>query len=320
MSSPTPYEVVPDPAEPDGPDRADGSAELDQRETFALLFNDPAVRTYTIAALAALAVVFLVLFENGSDLGALLVAAVGAAGVFLRWTTAPGFVLVLVTYFMVFPLGLPGSEFESRSEITDGRFRPPDLMLAAAVVVYAAAQFRLYGFVRQAVASEGSDRRPGDPPARRPPALVSANEFAVLLGLSAVAVVLGQLVWWAATGVEVVPGEDWPLRWAQDSRSQRQAFPRAFPGDDGRFRDAPAEPLPPRTSRFVLLVGMLFFTTVVARLVFGYWRLRAMGPAEGAMVVQDGGWLETKRERSRLEKWRAWGRKRAGGDEPGGTG
>jgi hypothetical protein len=64
-------------------------------------------------------------------------------------------------------------------------------------------------------------------------------------------------------------------------------------------------------TRFVILVGLLFFGTLVARLVFGYWRLRMMGPAEGGMILLDGGWSETSRERQRVEKWRIWGRKRA---------
>lgn len=304
MSSPPPDEVV---ADPDATDRADGSAELDTRALLGVLFNDPAVRNYTIAALAALAVIFLVLLQNGSDVGGLLIVLVGACGVFFRWTTAPGIVLVLLTYFMVFPLGVPAGANENRREITEGRFRPEDLLLAGAVVVYVAAQFRLFGFVRQGVAFEGPDRRPDDPPLRRPPAVMSANEFAVLLGLAAAAVVAGQLVWRVATGVEVVPGEVWPFRWAREAR------PFAF-------RDEPDNALPPRLTRFVLLVGLVFFPTLLARLVFGYWRLRTMGPAEGAMIVQDGGWAETKRERSRLEKWRVWGRKRAAGrnaDNPG---
>ena len=64
-------------------------------------------------------------------------------------------------------------------------------------------------------------------------------------------------------------------------------------------------------TRFVLVVGLLFFGTLLARLVFGYWRLRMMGPAEGGMVLLDGGWFETSRERQRQEVWRIWGRKRA---------
>ena len=64
-------------------------------------------------------------------------------------------------------------------------------------------------------------------------------------------------------------------------------------------------------TRFVVLVGFLFFGTLTARLVFGYWRLRMMGPAEGEMILLDGGWSETSRDRQRIEKWRIWGRKRA---------
>ena len=64
-------------------------------------------------------------------------------------------------------------------------------------------------------------------------------------------------------------------------------------------------------ARFVVLVGLLFFGTLIARIVFGYWRLRMMRPAEGAMILLDGGWSETSRERQRQEAWRIWGRKRA---------
>jgi hypothetical protein len=54
------------------------------------------------------------------------------------------------------------------------------------------------------------------------------------------------------------------------------------------------------STRFVLMAGLVFFGTLLARLVFGYWRLRVMGPAEAAMVVQEAGWDETRREDVRL--------------------
>ncbi len=47
------------------------------------------------------------------------------------------------------------------------------------------------------------------------------------------------------------------------------------------------------------------------RLVFGYWRMRMMTAAEGAMVMTDTSWAESHRERVRVEKWRIWGRDRA---------
>ena len=65
------------------------------------------------------------------------------------------------------------------------------------------------------------------------------------------------------------------------------------------------------TTRFVVLVGVLFFGMIIARLVFGYWRLRMMGAAEGGMILLNEGWSETRRERQRQEAWRIWGRKRA---------
>lgn len=278
-------------------DRSDGSIELSQRTTFRVLFNDPAVRNYVIAAFAALGMIFLVLFQQGSDLGGLLIVVVGAAGIALRWVAAPVFVLLVLTYFMVFPFGIPGEAFENRWEIADARFRVPDLMLAAAVLVYVACQYRIFGFVHQAVAYEGAVRRSDEPPTRRPPALVTSAELGTLFAVTGVVVVAAQLVWLVANSIEVVPTGEFPLRWVGSERSLRRGEP---PGG-----------LSAGGTRFVVLAGLLFFVVVLARLVFGYWRLRTMGPAEGAMVLLDSGWAETHRERVRLERWRVWGRKRA---------
>ena len=59
------------------------------------------------------------------------------------------------------------------------------------------------------------------------------------------------------------------------------------------------------------MLGALFFGFLLVRLVFGYWRLRTMTAAEGAMVAADTSWAESHRERVRVEKWRIWGRQRA---------
>jgi hypothetical protein len=101
--------------------------------------------------------------------------------------------------------------------------------------------------------------------------------------------------------VAIYPVEDFPFEWVGADAMTPGVLSSSTP------RGA----LSPSTTRFVLLVGMLFFGVLIARLVFGYWRLRAMAPEEGAMILLDGNWLETRRERSRLEKWRVWGRKRA---------
>lgn len=287
----------PDAREDQKVSRTDGTAVLSRNETFQVLFLDPAVRNYTIAALSSLAMIFLILFQQGSDLGGFLIVVFGVMGVLLRWTAAPAFILFTLLYFMVFPFGVPGEAFENRWEIEDGRFRPVDIILAMAVLVYVASQFRILGFVHQAVAYEGAAKRPDEPATRRPPALIGPSELLMFLGVAFGLVIAAQVVWMLLNSIEIAPGEELPLRWAESRRSFR------------RFE--PVAALSPGTTRFMLLVGLLAFGVALGRLVFGYWRLRMMGAAEGGMILLDGGWSETKRERSRQEKWRIWGRKRA---------
>ncbi len=286
-----------DEPEDEGPEHTDGSIELDQRDVFRVLFNDPAVRNYMFAGLSSLAMIFLILFQQGSDLGGLLVVVVGVAGLLLRWLPTPLFVLLLLTYFMVFPFGIPGEAFENRWEIEEGRFRLTDILMALAVLVYVVSHYRIIGIVQQVVAYEGAVRRNDEPATRRPAALVAPSELGVVLLLAAGLVILGQLVWWIVNSVEITPTNTFPFSWVGEGRSLRRTEPSAG--------------LPPGTTRFMALVGLGAFSVLIGRLVFGYWRLRTMGAAEGGMILLDDGWSETKRERSRLETWRIWGRRRA---------
>lgn len=290
------YEIVDEPAPAAPKWVADGSVELSQRARFNMLFNNPAVRNYVIAAFAALAMIFLVLFQQGSDIGGVLIFAVGAGGVVLAWPAAPAFVLFFLTYFMVFPFGAPVDAYYYPREIEEGRFRVNDLVLAMSVLVYAAAHFRVLGFTHQAVAPEGAVRRPDEPPTRRPPAAIDPSELTTLLLVSCVVVLIGQIVWWVVNSVEATPTEAFPFRWAPTRTAYR--------------RSLEAGGLPPGVTRFVAMTGLLAVGVLLGRLVFGYWRLRTLRPDEAAMTLLDDGWNETRRERSRQEKWRAWGRAR----------
>jgi hypothetical protein len=278
-------------------DREDGTAPLNRGETLVLLLLDPDVRNYTIAALTSLAMIFLILFQQGSDIGGIMIVAMGLIGIFLRWIAAPAFVLITLMYFMAFPFGIPGDGFDNRWEIEDGRFRPVDVMLVMAVLVYTASQFRILGFVHQVVPSEKTAKRNEEQRIRRPPAMIAPLELVMFLGTAFGLVITGQVVWMLLNIIEITPGETFPLKWAETGRSLR--------------RLEPVGSLSPGVTRFILLVGLLAFGTMLGRLIFGYWRLRMMNAAEGAMFLQDSSWLETKRERSRLEKWRIWGRQRA---------
>lgn len=107
---------------------------------------------------------------------------------------------------------------------------------------------------------------------------------------------VGQLGWLLVTSLEIDVNAEFPLKFAEE-----QPF---------RQRRAPDE-LKLWQTRFLVLLGFGFFGTLVARIVFGYWRLRLMGAAEGGMMLQDAGWDETRRERTRVEKWRIWGKDKA---------
>ncbi len=262
------------------------------------LYRHPDVRNYLVTCLAALVFVFAILFGRGSDLGGLLVVVIALCGVFLRWTAAPGFVVVLVTYFLLYPTGLP-EVGPARPWDVRAVFRVEDVILAAALVVYTACQYRLLGFFSRALPAEGPTSRSAVPPAdRRPPAAVAAGEVAALLKAAVAVVVGGQLLWLALTAFEVRTDSGLTLGAAE-------------PGYDGRFDTPRPGRLSAPGSRFILVTGGVFLAAAVAQTAFWYWRLRTLGPDEARMVLQDTAWNETRRERVRVETWRAWAKRRA---------
>lgn len=297
------------------PDPDDGSGVLDQRGVFRLLFNVPAIRNYVFLALGALAMLVLLLMEQGSNLGAILIAILGVCGVMLRFVASPVLVLLVVSYFMWTPTGIPGEGYSFTSLIEMRRFHFIDVVIVLSLLVYTIAQYRIYGLVHQAIAFEGRGQRKGEPHTRRPARLIRQNELAVMLGLSVALVIAGQLFWLLATNIEVTTGDEFPLRIAESRadilRNYSQSMqPHGLSGTPEDERFSRRGVLSKGASRFFVLLGMLFFGTLLATLVFRYWRLRTIGPDEGAMILLDSGWGESSRERVRLEKWRSWGRKR----------
>lgn len=270
-------------------------------DSFRGRFASPAAKNYLFAGLAALAMVFIVLFFNGTDLGGLLLVLVGAAGLVLRWASAPVLFLVLLVYFLVFPFGLPPADDDPRM-IAYNRFAVTDLLLAGAVVVYVASHYRLLALTLRAFpADEPRDRKVTPKPPRRPPANVREGEIPRLLVVAAAAVLLGQLGWYVVSSAEVDPIAWFPVRLGKAHTFQYRVDPNA-PVAAGF-----SQPM----VRFLLLVGLGLGFALLARLVFGYWRLTRLTPSEGALVVQEYGWDQTRRELVRLEKWRLWGRQRA---------
>lgn len=270
----------------------DGVGPLDRRAVFRTLLKVSTVRNYAIAALGALAMMTMVLFEQGSDVGGLAIAVLGLCGVLFLWPGSPPLILLVLTYCLWSPLLIPGEgTFSDQYLIWYRRFHFMDVFLGLSVVVYMVSQFRLFSLLAQAFPPDGPPSRKGNSLIRRPGSLIRPTELGIMLGLSAGLVIGGQIVWWAMTAVEIGADGTIPLT----------------PVDTRRLAD---HFMPLWASRTAILIGLLFFGTLLARLGFDYWRLRMMGRDEARMTLLDIGWHETSRERSRLEIWRAWARRR----------
>jgi hypothetical protein len=270
---------------------------LDLRSATRFLFAEPRLRNYAFTALGSLAVIFLFMMERGSDVGGLLIVIVGVSGVLLRWTPAPVLVLLLLSYFLWTPTGIPDEGYPESFSFEERRFNLADAIFVIAGACYLISQYRILALVQRALFSESEGYSQEEPAVRRPASNITAVELTHMLAAAVVLVIAAEAIWLILTRVAIDPGASFPFR----IRSARDALRE---GQTGAWR-----------SRLYVLLGLLFFVTVTARIVFSYWRFRTMGPAEARMILLDDSWRETHRERSRLEKWRVWGRNRAKGTD-----
>ena len=293
--------TAPEPRDEDREEKTDTKKPLTQRQVFELFLRDPAARPYLFGALGGLAMTFLVMFMNGSDIGGLLVVVLGLASLLLRWTAAPPFVLLIVVYFQLFPFFIPELPFDDPFRVRETHFMVQDVVLVMALLVYLRCAYRVFGLVQQSMPFENVLPRKGEHPTRRPTSHIDPNEIGWLIGMSAALVLVGQMVWWLVNALDFVPADGgFPFRWAETNSLARY---RRMGREPGEFT--------PGASRFFVILGVMFFGFLLVRLVFGYWRLRTMNAAEGAMVVTDTSWGQSHRELVRVEKWRIWGREKA---------
>jgi hypothetical protein len=257
----------------------------------------PSVRGYTILALTALMALILALIENDRDLlGVLLLAAVGAAGVVMRWRAGPPLVLlglaVLEWFHVINRPAFLGAEWEESLFM--------DVVLAAAVLAYAAAHYRLMAMVHTAFprdprrpppAPRGRDGRrlPAPPDARtqRSAHLPGPWEMPLLAIAAAV---------WA-----VAVAGFWLIVSA--------APPPAF---------LPIEPRSPEAARAAaswwhiwLLIFLVGLTTAVLAGAAAYLRWVCAPPEHHLLYLQDQAWRETRREQNRINRFLTWARLRA---------
>jgi hypothetical protein len=252
-------------------------------------FQIPAVRTYIFTGLAALLVYYTLMSSRAGELGALLTIVIAVPGLISRWIVSPILFLILVMYLLFDP-GF-GSLVDAmdgyRRGYSRGRGSPNnldfmDLLLAACILIYMMAHYRVMSFVHKSMPDDPAPRRKGQPEPdipRRPHRLFGDRELAILLGISAGCVTAGALIWFIISGYETSarPGGNWGLS-------------RSF-------------------SRFIVFVWSVGTGVILVGVVFRYLSLRSMSWFEARLIVCDQFWLETRREQERIYRWRDWYRK-----------
>ena len=185
---------------------------------FALL-GQPAARQYLFLALAALAVYCILMSGRtrgpGGNLGTLLTLIITIPGLIGRWAISPALFLILTTYLAIDP------NFESwlwGIRRGSGRAGPiENLMLAACILVYLMAQFRLHSLLHKSRPDDPPPRPPAQPepaPRRRPASTVADRELSVLLVVALGSILAGCVGWLLLSEIESVQrlGGDWGIK------------------------------------------------------------------------------------------------------------
>jgi hypothetical protein len=257
--------------------------ELDRWQT-------PGARRYLLVGLAALLGLTLSLAEKRHGLWSLAPLILGAAALVGRWRGGPPLVVACVTVLLVArgmnidPLTLllalvPGNIESLPSRPFSGTgIDLADLGIGAALVAYAAAQFRLQGILGHALPPNVRPRMPreeqGEPAYRRPVESGSLGEMSGLLLM---------LVGAPAAAVLLLAG----------ITRTRPPF-----GLDGRLW---------RPILLLWLAGLTALLVSVGLRVLGWMQA---SPEAHRLYLQDVLWQETRREQTRINRWLTWARLR----------
>jgi hypothetical protein len=239
---------------------------------------DTGRRGYELFSLAALLILLVVLMERDYHLWALVPCLVGLGGIAGRWSLAVPMLLIALS-FVLLDLG-PVRSYRGPSS----RSEPlSDLLLCAAVLGYAAAQYRLQGYARQMVPTDSRVRRTkGQAEAQCRRALCDGELPLLLLALPFFAwlATTARSYWFALAG------------WVQAKAAHVTAE------------------LPPAVWPLLVLLWVLGLTLLLWQLLaaFGTWRQRGRTPEEAVLFLQDLFWRETRGDQRRLFRWLTWTR------------
>jgi hypothetical protein len=235
---------------------------------------------YRVVCGLAVAVIFLVLMEQGALPFACAAALLGAVGLGLRVPMSPLLILVTVVgaqlYLQYDALAWP------RSALQTG-----DVLLCAATLAYVAGHYRLLSLWAHILPPDPRQRYRKDAgavvplerlgkvvQAHRPAALMSRGELAWFVVQLPLFAILAQGAWMLISPRRQL--HDLPAKWVQ----------------------------------LLQLAWGLALVLFVAAQFFRIWRLLQMDRATAKILLQDTLWHETRGEQRRIGRWLAWSRLR----------
>ena len=261
------------------------------RDKVRKVWSHPAGRVYASIASGALVTTCFPLVVQGQSFQALMILALGLCAIFFQMTFMPFMVLAVSAVLVSMPYG--AFPVFSGTNISNGYLNVFNMMMVGSLLIYFMAQFRLYTLVSTGMPGPSrlidrdrpkkqrtvmrSSGKPGDPELMR----------LFVTGLAFVAV--GQAVWFLVTSFRVGIDDVPTLKYMP---SGRLIFDASY--------------IPEWGSRVTLAFGSVVAGTIVIRYALWYWWRCTMNREEGGLALTDTGWLENRRELSRMETWRAW--------------
>ena len=242
-----------------------------------------AAGNYQAVCIAALVIIFLLLFRRGFGGWGILPVLIGLLGVLTNWSWAPpvllGTLTVMVYANLPHPPQIPRDQHARFITISDG-------ILCMAVLAFTAAQYRLLSlkvsiFPTDETAGKGSNGPPVEnspqalPDGPRDEKLVGGSEFVLLLIALPVFALLAQLCW--------------------------LYFPRS-----NRAVQFGLEAVRMQAIAIVWTLAIGFFLVSGMLAIMGDSR---MSRREAMRRVHDDLWLETRREQGRIGRWINWRRR-----------
>ncbi len=271
----------------------------DGLDPFRELIRNPAARVYLAVAGGGLLMTVLIVFQlYFSAVGAALVFVLGLLGLLLRWTAMPVFLVAVIGYVTLAPLGVPLG-FGKGTTLPSSQFQLRDLLLLPTVLTYLMAQYRLLSVLHAAVPFEagGLYIRKRAKAAVRAPTPVSDGELGRLFLRVGAFTLVGQLLWLGLTWFQVDFRAIPPVTLIPSDPNLNADSAYDFP-------DPMAVPF--WLGRTLLAVGLFVALGVAVRLTFWFWRHSTLGREQAKVLLTDIQWAEHRREIDRQEKWRAW--------------